>query len=218
MAVIYLPVDTPEMRAFAADWNDGRAAKGKHRHQIIRCRGTGAGKAIRRVGFGALRNVGAATKVYILTHGIKSGAGVMPASWVGARRGGHQQYHRGVPRWVGGQLKQFTPDQLARHVDREGLSHAIQDLRLFSCGAGVDVDNNTRSFGHRFREALRARGYANVRLTAYTGNLQSAYATRSVTPGYTASTAAPHLTEHLYKGVQLGGTYYPASSRRVYFN
>src|SRR5688572_21308020 len=88
MGVIYLPVPSAESRKMAADFNAGRVAKGKDPHRVLECLFTSGGKRARRkLGFGAMRSVVPAEKLYILLHGVTDIAGLnSPAKRAGMAR------------------------------------------------------------------------------------------------------------------------------------
>ena len=213
MAVIYLPIDSAEMRDHAAEWNADRVTKGKAAYRVIRCTQTGFAKNVRRVGFGALRNVGANEKIYVLTHGIHR------VNEAGARRVGARR----VP---GGPLRMYRPAELAEHLQAEGLTHQIRDLRLFSCGAGLAVDEGP-AFGAQLFDALRGLGYGVVVVSAYLGNLRVGQGHRAMPvhddddeAPYVASEDNANFTASTHKGVDIvgpmgGTTGFPAKYGRV---
>lgn len=213
MSYIYLPVDTQELRTFAAEWNQGRIAKGKAAYHVIRCRHTGFAKAFRRINHGALRNVPAGRKLYILAHG-QIRVNTRGAVSVGATRDG------------GGGRKSYSPDQLAAHLEAEGLTKQIRDVRLFNCQAGVERENGP-AFGELFFDAMQARGYAQVEVSAYLGNLVSAYGQRGMPELdnearelFEAAEGNVYFTATRHKGVDMvseygGVTRIPAQAGRV---
>ena len=111
---IYLPVPTTEMLEFAKDWQDGQRAKGKTPYQVLKNFQSGWRKgAVRGLGFGVLRNVTAADKLYILAHGNSLGS-----VKIGAKRGAT----RAGLRWTGGTAKKYDSDELAEVLQAEGLT------------------------------------------------------------------------------------------------
>lgn len=224
--IIYLPVPTPESRHQAAKWNTGRANKGKSPHHIIECRYTGAGKALKRAfKRGDLRSVGVADHVIILAHGIKEmrwkGDNSSPAFAVGTRRGVTNQGSNIMPKWEGGELKMYSPDELAAHLLAEGLNTNAQDLTLFSCGAGVtNLGGNHEAYASRLKTAMVALGYSQLmRLHAYEGDLNVNYGPRKM-----PRAGGPYTVNHGYTAEYHKGVYdaflddeVPASARKVTF-
>ncbi len=227
MGVIYLPVPTTESRGVAARFNDGRVAKGKVPHRVIECRFTGLRKWARRVGgHGALQGVGAAEKLYVVLHGIGRNevrAFNTPALKVGMLRDatvGASQMRHGD----GAVDKVYTFQQLAEHVEKEGLSKSHIDFRLFACSAGVPVPpplGHGVSFAHEFREAMRQRGYAAMVVTAYLGDVTATYHHVLTNDPAMPRHPNPNLGDHtaqMFKGVQNAyGNLERASTRKVTF-
>jgi hypothetical protein len=142
---------------------------------------SGKGKAIvRSLGLGALRNLAATDHLYILMHGSGYGG----TSNVGVRRGAVKQHERGRPKWVGGALKTYGVNELARALHKEGLPAAFVDVHLLTCGSGFAGDEETAPslvgkvpaaamapLAKRLRDALVAQGHASVRVTGYKGDI-----------------------------------------------
>ncbi len=221
MPTIYLPVPTQEMRNVAATWNQGRLQKNKPPYQVVGARHSGIKKAIRRArGHGALRNIGAGEKIYILSHGLKGvGGHNQPALRIGNRWGAHQVPGQLAETWAGGHQKVFRAVELARHLDHEGLTHGILRIHLFCCSAGVPVPGNT-SYAQAFKQALTARGFNAVTVFAYLGDLSAGYNNRMGVDGYDRAEGLgmQQYTRDQFKGVQ-GDDHrmLPAKSRRVQF-
>lgn len=172
---IYVPVATPEMRHVVKQWNDGRAAQGKSPYIVIYNDTSGLGKAIRRsVGRGVLRDLVAGDKIYVLTHGLST-ADSGGALVIGNKRGGElQNKFVGGLQVVGGVHKLYTDANFARHIEEEGLSKSFVDLRLFACCAGLGAThkgNVLAPYAQRLRNSLYNRGYQQIRVTGYLGDL-----------------------------------------------
>jgi hypothetical protein len=217
---IYIPIMTGEMAAMAVDWNNGRLQLGKAPYQILGADSSGIGKALRRqFGGGYLRNVTAADKVYILAHGIKNQQD-SGALTIGVKRGA--QY---VPDGTsltgysvqGGAWKFYPADELARHLEKEGLPKTFVDLRLFCCSAGLkttDQGNPVAPYAQRLKAALTARGYNAIVVTGYRGDLRCQYGAY-----FAPGTIVALRSEGTRKGVKLPGDTYcsRAKNARVQF-
>ncbi|WP_157937604.1 hypothetical protein [Oceaniglobus roseus] len=215
---IYCPVMTGEMAFLARKWNEGRAAIGKPPHLVIGAADSGRTKALRRAFVGGdLGAVAADDKLYLLAHGYwNAGEGAVV---VGARRGDFQTGGslQGYT-LTGGADKIYTPDQLARHLDKEGLRKDFVDLRLFCCGTGLDAVSQVHGplapYAQRLRLAMAARGHDRVAVTGYLGSVSASHDDRPEA-GVISLYGAAFLGRH--KGVVLPGDRYAtrASDHRV---
>jgi hypothetical protein len=175
---IFLPVDTQEMREFAENWQEGQRRNGKSPYTLL----CNSSSRLQRATYGgALRMLTRADKLYVLAHG-----GEMGSRRIGARRGA-QRGGGPVPSWTGGELKTYTPEQLAALMVNEGLPWNIVDVRLFICGSGLGPTVNGvpyRPFAERFRDEMLMRGYSDIRVTGYLGSVRSSYAPRADAHGF----------------------------------
>jgi hypothetical protein len=108
-------------------------------------------------GKGALKFVSSQERLYVMIHGDDT---LDKNSFVvsGTRENGEE--------------KNYTPKALARHLDKEGLSKAIQDIRLAVCNGGRP-DEVGDSFASVFKAWMAHRGYRNLTVYGYTGNVRS---------------------------------------------
>jgi hypothetical protein len=219
---IYCPVLTGEMAAIANSWNAGRVAQGKTPYLVLGAADAGAGKGLRRLFVGgALSSVSAGDKLYILAHGIRSiGDGAVV---VGATRGNYVE-GRSLTGFVveGGDSKQYGPKHLASHLEEEGLTKAIVDLRLFCCGSGLAATHNNTAvapYAARLKAALVGLGYASIMVTGYLGDLDAAREVRFRPGTKDISYDRDKKEMGKGKGVSLPGGGYPtmASQNRVKF-
>jgi hypothetical protein len=174
---IYIPIMTPEMASIANKWNNERVAAGKAAYGILSVNDSGIAKSLRRTfGGGELSGVAAGDTVWVLSHGLTAGGGAVV---VGNKRGGQLQNNfAGGPTVVGGQMKSYQADQLAAMLEKEGLVKTFVDLRLFACEAGLPATyqgNPLLPFAQRLKNALVGRGYANVVVTGFLGDLVAGY-------------------------------------------
>lgn len=198
---VYLPVADPELQAFAQDWVRERQAKGKAAPIVLSPTEVGLMKALRRkVGLKVLRHVDPADKLYVLIHGAHR-EGYMGAEKVSATR-------------VGGAKKRYDPVELATHMQAEGLTTQLVDLRLFACSAGLVPTPGRKTtpvpsaapqaFADLFKQAMLARGYQNIQVTGYLEDLKMGYATVFVEHGDTPNPKADHLTIEKFKFTSSG--------------
>lgn len=204
---IYIPVPTPEMLNFAREWQAGRQLKGKQPYAILRNYERGWRKgAKRKLGFGVLRNVTSADKVYILAHGSSQG----PKD-IGAERDVRLQNVNGEEKMVGN-YKGYTPEQLANVIDSEGLPKDFIDLRVFACGsAKIPPDALIFSFAHALALLLRNRGFNQIRVTGYPGNVWTSYTNRQI------AGKAGMYTEKPHKGITIDAEIYRAKAHKVVY-
>ena len=211
---IYIPVPTPEMLEFARAWQEGQLEKQngqpeeskKEPYEILRNYESGWRKgAVRKFGFGVLRNVTHNDKVYILAHGATLGS-----RDIGVNRGATRG--NGVNEWVGGMYKGYSPKALANVLKKEGLPEQFQDLRVFACGSAIiPPAGAVLSFAQELALAMRVLGYNQIRVTGYMGNVRPSYAIRQISgqPG--------NYTEGPHKGVEIGSQIFRASEHKVVF-
>lgn len=208
---IYLPLGTPEFMEFANDWNQGRRDKNKPEHVVISNSSSGFLKVTRRVlGFGMLKVVGTLDKLYVLTHG----GGMKGSARIGGKR--KRQLDTTITYktvWKGGTPKSWDAAEFAAHLEAEGLNKGHRDLRIFACGSGIEQTVDNESYTQRLAKALFARGYHQIVVTGYLGNLRYSYShrqTESTKSGYTK-------TKH--KGVELENHHTePAHDHRVSYD
>ena len=206
---IYIPVATPEMYAFAEDWQQGQIAKGKQPYQILSNYEGGILKGIKRKAkLGVLRDVSVSDKIYILAHGHGLGS-----SAIGARRGAEKELKFGINNWKGGVLKKYTPSELAEILKDEGLRFGFQDLRVFACGSAniPPKEGSTSSFAQGLAGALRERGYNGIKVTGYQGMVKTSYAHRTI------ASMSSQFSADKHKGVVIGSQILPASTKRIIF-
>jgi hypothetical protein len=176
---IFIPIMTPEMASIATKWNNERVAAGKGAYGILSVTDTGIAKSLRRTfGGGQLSGVAAGDTVWVLAHGISTptSGGALA---IGNKRGGQlQNDFVGGAKVVGGQWKIYRVDELAAVIEKEGLVKTFVDLRLFACEAGLPATHNgnpLQPFAQRLKNALVGRGYANVVVTGFLGDLVAGY-------------------------------------------
>ena len=176
---IYIPIMTPEMATIANQWNQSRVTRNKQPYPIITVSDKGFRKSLRRrFGGGELADVDAGDKIYLLSHGLST-ATSGGALAIGNKRGGQlQNGFVGGIQVVGGDMKMYRVDELARAIDKEGLTKNFRDLRVFCCNAGRDAShqgNAVQPFAQRLKSALVVRGYHNIIVTGYLGDLVASY-------------------------------------------
>ncbi|MBS0339984.1 MAG: hypothetical protein JSS56_05625 [Proteobacteria bacterium] len=198
---IYIPVLTPEMASIAKKWNLTRIAQGKAAYPIIQVGDSGSSKALRReFGGGKLGGVASTDRLYVLSHGValSSGGG---AVMIGNDRGGELKYVGLSLQVVGGTPKNYLVDELSRAIEREGLTKSFVDLRLYCCCVGVSVQNPggrpLQPYAQRLKASLVGRGYNNVIVTGYLGDVVAEYS-EYFAPG------AKEATASTLRGVGLG--------------
>jgi hypothetical protein len=164
---LYLPVGSPEMTEFADNWNEDLRQAGKPECPVISNESKGGLKVARRLfGGGLLKLVGTTDTLYVITHGAAEGS-----RYIGADRQVTRVYKYGVPRWEGvnDSEKKWTPEQFAKHLEKEGLGKGFRDLRLFACGSGLTPKSAKMPFAQALFRALRQAGYAQIEVTGYLG-------------------------------------------------
>jgi hypothetical protein len=160
---IYLPVATDEMKQLAKEWTDGQERKGKKPYKVLFNYEAGFRKGfVRKIGRGVLRDVAAGDKIYVLAHGYHGGA-----KKIGAERNA-KKLDQPIEEWEG-EMKAYTPKELAEVIDEEGLIKSFVDLRLFACGTGLPAKGETQSYAEQLVHAMRARGYPLIEVTGYLG-------------------------------------------------
>jgi hypothetical protein len=221
---IYCPVMTGEMIAVANTWNNGRVARGKAPYQVIGASDSGAGKMLRRAFLGGkLDQVQDNDKLYVLAHGYQSKE-AHGALVIGAQRGDYVASGRSLTGYAvqaapGVGPKLYRAVTFAKHLEDEGLSKGFIDLRLFCCGSGLDGKQNGVNYApyaSRLKAAMVARGYTQIMVAGYLGDLGADHMPRFA-PG--TSYADPANAIKTGKGVTLPGDTYgsPASQHRVRF-
>jgi len=145
-------------------------------------------------------------KVYILSHGSALGS-----QFVGARRGAKKVYEQGLPKWKGGTMQKYSPDELADLLEGEGLPTDFKDLRVFSCGSGLVLQGTVVAFAQGLAQALRGLQYNNIKVTGCLGAVKASYASRQVPD------SMGKYTDEKHKGVIIDGEIFPASTQKVVF-
>lgn len=134
----------------------------------------GVGKAMYRWVNKCLRAVRAGDTLYVMLHG----AGRADSRSVGANRtvGKNKQvevYDSGLPIYQGGEMKAYSPEQLAATMKKEGLSTTVTRICLLTCGSGFE--GSLPAWAQRFKEAMSTH-CKNLTVTGYLGDV-------SVSPG-----------------------------------
>jgi hypothetical protein len=142
----------------ATTWSLEREKTGKERCSIITNTSTGFVKAGKRLfGKGALKFVPSNEKLYVMIHGDDT---LAPNSFEvsGTRDNGEE--------------KAYDPSHLARHLEKEELTKAITDIHLAICNGGRPDDVGD-SFASIFKAWMIHRGYQNLTVYGYTGNVRA---------------------------------------------
>jgi len=167
---VFLPVPTKEMKSMA----DQLVATCRATAPLIVVRNffaSGVGKGmLRKVGLGCLRDVTAASTLYVLLHG----AGEANSSRIGARRGAVKEWERGLEVWKGGVMKSYTMDRIADVLEGEGLPKDFVHLHLLTCGSGLTGNRGIATdapLAERLHAIMQQRGYASLEVTGYTGDI-----------------------------------------------
>ena len=138
----------------ACGGGQGRQAWLFHHHQYIH----GFVKAGKRlIGKGALKMVPSTERLYVMIHGDDT-LSANSFSVEGTRDDG--------------EVKAYMPDELARHLDKEGLTKAATDIRLAVCNGGR-ADDVGDSFASIFKGWMAQRGYRNLTVYGYVGNVRA---------------------------------------------
>lgn len=158
MTTIYVPVADQGVLNIATTWNSEAIRAGKPGYSIITNTSTGFVKAGKRLfGKGALRFVPSNERLFVMIHGDDT-LDANSFEVQGTRDNGED--------------KIYIPKTLARHLEKEGLSKAIQDIRLAVCNGGRPDDVGD-SFASIFKAWMVYRGYQNVTVYGYIGNVRS---------------------------------------------
>ena len=163
---LYLPVGTAEMLEFANEWNADLKTRNQPECPIISNSSSGGSKVMRRLfGNGLLNLIGTSDTLFVIAHGAANGS-----RQIGAERGATKQYNaRGILEWDGGQMKSWTAEAFAKHLQKEGLRSDFVDLRLFACGSGLTPETAKIPFAEALFRALRKLAYARIEVTGYLG-------------------------------------------------
>ena len=169
---IYLPVNSEEMCSLAR-----KAAE--HLNvpvtNILANKVTaGIGKSMYRWVNKCLSAVRAEDTLYVMLHG----RGDADSRTVGASRsvGSNKQYEdyeRGLPVYKGGEMKAYTPEQLAATMIKEGLSRTVTRICLLTCGSGFA--GSLPAWAERLKDVLSTH-CPNLTVTGYLGDV-------SISPG-----------------------------------
>ncbi|HBA7004285.1 TPA: hypothetical protein J1184_004831 [Escherichia coli] len=185
----------------------GAKKKGKMPYKILKNPRTGLVKTIVRRFSGALSEVHANDKLYIILHGAEQGS-----SFIGASRGAICIQQNGTQEWSGGTLKKYSPEEFARHLFKERLTLSFKDLRLFACGSGLIPSKKDvgACFAARLATSMKQLGYSNIQVTGYLGSVTTYYGTRQLRNG--------DYTVFCHKGVTTtDGFVMPASMAKITF-
>jgi hypothetical protein len=167
---IYLPIPTQEFREYA------RKLEQPPQNTLCNPFLSGKGKAIARFFSGCLSGVKPWDELLLISHGNTTGSNTT----AGKR---------------GNSTKVYTPVQLARAIEEEGLTKSHITLKLLVCGSARNEGlQGGDPFGKRVCAAMKDRGYNKIEVTGYHGNV---------------STDGGKITV-LRAGVN-GGKYYPAN-------
>lgn len=148
---IFLPVPTQEMKDFAIKL---RLPPQQVLHNYFT---SGMGKGIMRFFGGCLSSLSPADTLNLICHGATGGS-----TKTGADRNGV--------------LKAYTPEQLAEVIMKEGLPKTFINLKLLICGGALDRNPSSRgkpAFAKGCFDALKARGYGNILVTGYCGDVST---------------------------------------------
>ncbi len=162
---IYLPVNSIEMKNFAT--NSMVPLEVQFDNILVNKVTAGVGKAMYRWINKCLKQVQANDKLYIFLHG----AGVADSSFVGAKRSRFRnnqvlKWERGLEKYEGGQLKKYTPKELASTLRKEGLRSSVTEIHLLTCGSGFSGEKD--SWAKRLKDAL-SKHCNNLEVTGYEG-------------------------------------------------
>jgi hypothetical protein len=204
---IYLPIPAADLLDFAAEWRAGQERKGKNPYPLLyhNIVGGAAKVFVRKMGFGLLRNLQPADKLYVLMHGASNG----PLVIADKKLKRDPDSVKAMPRYIGGVQHQYTAHELALILRDEGLPRSFQDLRIFACYSGAYRGN--LPFGLLLREEMRLLRYGHLRVIGYIGETSGEFRKRTSPDDNRKETTGE------YKGVTIAGGSYPASTRRVYF-
>ena len=126
----------------------------------------------RRLGHGCLKEITSTDTLYIMAHGY-----------------GFPGFRRIVERRDGDELKSYNAEQLANVLFSEGLRLNFRNLHLLSCGSGLmnksvlDSDKvlidsklisknmHKNSFARQVCDAMKIKGYSQIQVTGYLGNI-----------------------------------------------
>lgn len=194
---IFLPVPIAGIQQQAETWREGVETKGKPPPQILMnhfqagwLKGTS-----RFIGLKCLRSVRPNDKLYVMTHGLMPNPDTYIPTHVGDTRSGNDQ-------------KRYTPSELAKVLEKEGLTKSIIEVSVFACGSGLP--SPLGPWARRLRDEMRNLGYSRVAVTGYLGDVRYSYAYRQTPDG--------GYTDEQHKGIELGdGLIYQASSHKVRF-
>ena len=149
---IFLPIPTQEMKDFANKL--GLPAQQLLHNFFVSGKGKGLTRA---VGGGCLRALSPADTVNLICHGATGGS-----TLTGADRAGV--------------LKAYTPAELAEVLEKEGLPKTFVNLKLLICGGALDTNPSAKgkpAFAKGCFDALKARGYGNIQVTGYCGDVST---------------------------------------------
>jgi hypothetical protein len=173
---VYLPVPSLDMEAMALKLVS-------HKNILRNDFQYGIAKAVQRILMGCLRGIAAADELCLIIHGREAGS-----RFVGEDRRGAN----------GMELKKYSPEELARAIDKEGLIKTFRDLKLVACGGGNCAYGEKQAmppFAQRLSFALKQRGYDHIQVTGYHGLVS----------------VENRTIEVAFNGPQ-GGKYYPADA------
>ena len=187
---IYIPFPHRVFDQLVVDWNKGRSSKGKVAHIVKKPRGSIKSKFPSSMA-GSLIAPNAHNKLYVMAHGATAGS-----------------------RRIGGEDDStFTAAELAADLEGEGLTKNFVDLRCWVCGSGLGPivpDPQSQSsfqiepFAQTLADELYDRGYTNIQVTGYFGEVYSAYYDSNRTFGDGLDAGDSDVVQGSHRSVKLG--------------
>src|SRR5882757_1499870 len=152
---IYLPVPTDQHIEDAEAWRLGQMEKDKVPYDILKSRYlSGPKKGITRfIGDGCLAQVKPEDKIYILLHGT----GESDSLTIGTQ----------LP---SGKFKAYNPAEMAKILEKEGLTKDISRVNVFACGSGL-ASSQIPAWAQRLKEQMVHIGFLEVVVGGYTADL-----------------------------------------------
>ena len=149
---IFVPIPTPEMEEFVAQWHAGRRQNHKAPYTVLRTPDTGLAKLYRRRhGLGVLRFLQHTDKLYVLAHAYAPVRGTGAVA-IGNARGANKVFtERGQSEWVGGKNKVNPSPALEMHESEVALQaildpYARADFFISFGEHGVDLEEGYLTF------------------------------------------------------------------------
>ena len=149
---VYIPFPSAEMDQMASAWEAGRRNENKEPPTFIRKR-TSLTKIFspqqRRNQLGMIQPD---DKLYVMAHGNRD---AISANIDGG--------------------KSYDPATLARKLEERGLPKNCKDVRIFACNS---ADGDADSFADRLKAQMQQRGYSEVQVCGYHGEVYPQYGKR----------------------------------------